>query len=198
VSEAGLLMIPVMLTSSLTSNTAGRYSQRTGFYKRPLMIGLPISIAALLPLALLANWLPPWGSAVLLMVVGWGIGPCFPCSTVAVQNAVERRDLGTVSGALAFARVLGAAIIVAAASALVLGLIAQALPDAGATTSLEDLARRELPAAARDAVAHAFGVTYGVLALGLVASFAVFATVEDRRLREQVGPSGAPTADRSS
>jgi len=198
VSEAGLLMIPVMLTSSFTANTAGRYSQRTGFYKRPLLIGLPVAAAALLPVALLADWLPPWGTAAFMLAVGWGVGPAFPCSTVAVQNAVERRDLGTVSGALAFARALGAAIIVAAASALVLGLIARALPDAGATTSLEDLARRELPAAARDSVAQAFGVTFGALAVGLLASFAMFARVEDRRLREQVGPNRTSGHDRPS
>ncbi len=197
VSEAGLLMIPFMLSSCVTANSAGRYSQRTGFYKRPLMIGLPVSVASFGVLAMFAQQLPPWGASAILMFAGWGVGACFPCSTVAVQNAVERRDLGTVSGALAFSRALGGAIIIAAASALVLGLIARALPEVGAASSLEDLARRELPDAARVAVAQGFGVTFGAIALALLASFAMFARVEDRRLREQTGPSPAPASDRA-
>jgi EmrB/QacA subfamily drug resistance transporter len=197
VTEAGLLMIPLMLSSSVTANAAGRYSQRTGFYKRPLVLGLPVAAAATLLLAALADRLAPWAASALLMVAGLGIGPAFPCSTVAVQNAVERRDLGTVSGALAFARALGASIIIAAASALVLGLAASALPDAGPTTSLEDLARRELPAAARAALTDAFAVTFGALAVGLLASFAVFARVEDRRLRERPEAAPTPASDRT-
>ena len=36
VSEAGLLMIPLMLSSTpLTANIAGRYTRRHGRYKRP-------------------------------------------------------------------------------------------------------------------------------------------------------------------
>jgi MFS family permease len=190
-------MIPLMLSSSVTSNTAGRYSQRTGYYKRPLVVGLPLAVAAMLPVALLAQWLHPWATAALLMVVGLGIGPAFPCSTVAVQNAVERGDLGTVSGALAFARVLGAAIIIAASSALVLGLAVRALPEIDATTSLEDLARQELPEAARASLAWAFGIAYGALAFGLFASFAVFARVEDRRLHDRPALASAPTRDRA-
>jgi EmrB/QacA subfamily drug resistance transporter len=197
VTAAGLLMIPVMLSSSLTSNTAGRYSQRTGFYKRPLLVGLPVAVAAMLPLALWADTLAPWASSALLMVVGLGVGPAFPCATVAVQNAVDRRDLGTVTGALAFARALGASIIIAGASALVLGLAVDALPDTGGTVSLEDLARQALPADARATVADAFGVAFGALALGLLASFVAFARVEDRRLRDQPELAREPRSDRA-
>ena len=45
VSEAGLLMIPIMLSSTLTANLAGRYTRRHGRYKRPPLFGLPLTVA---------------------------------------------------------------------------------------------------------------------------------------------------------
>ncbi len=185
--ETGLLMIPTMLSSTVTANMCGTYSQRTARYKLPILLGVPVAIAGLVLFALLAHRLSPWSASLLLMLVGMGIGPTFPGSTVAVQNAVERRDLGTVSGALAFSRSLGAAIIIAAASALVLGLVAGALPSTGQVSSLEDLTTAELPEAARAAVATAFSVTFGALAVGLAVALAFFACVEERPLRGRPG-----------
>jgi EmrB/QacA subfamily drug resistance transporter len=197
VGEAGLLMIPIMLLSTLTANMAGRYSQRTSLYKRPVLVGLPIAVVSAAVMALFADGLTPWAAAALLGGVGLGVGPTFPCSTVSVQNAVERHDLGTVSGALSFVRSLGAAILIAGASALVLGLAVDALPGAGLALTLEDLARHELTAAARATVARAFGITFGALAAGFVLSLAIFARVENRRLQDTPGVVRAPTSDRT-
>ena len=57
----------------------------------------------------------------------------------------QRRDLGAVSGAVAFARTLGGTLGIAAASALVLGLLAGALGHGGIVGDIEDLARQSLP-----------------------------------------------------
>ena len=195
VSKAGLLMIPLTLSSVITANMAGRYSQRSGRYKRPPLLGLPVAIVTLAIVALFANSLSPLGASLILMITGFGLGPIFPCSTVAAQNAVERRDLGAVSGAVAFSRALGGAIAIAAASALVLGLCASALPDLGHAASLEDLVRYELPPAARAVVAHAFGIMFGAVAAALAIGLAIFARVEDRMLRDRPAVVTAPASD---
>lgn len=186
-AETGLLMIPVMLASTVTANMTGTYSQRTARYKLPILLGMPVAIAGLLLFAFLATHLSSWTAALVLMLVGLGIGPSFPGSTVAVQNAVERRDLGAVSGALAFSRTMGAAIIIAAASSLVLGLVAGALPSTGPLASLEDLTTADVPPSARAAVATAFAITFAALAVGLTVALALFARVEDRPLRGRGG-----------
>jgi hypothetical protein len=129
------------------------------------------------------------------MIAGFGMGPIFPCSTVAAQNAVDRRDLGAVSGAIGFARALGGAILVAAASALVLGLIAGALPETGHLASLEDLARQILPDDARLAVARAFGIMFGAVAACFALGLALFARVEDRALHDRPAIVAAPSSD---
>jgi MFS family permease len=192
VSDAGLLMIPMMFSSTITANYTGRYSQRTGRYKRPVLVGLPLAVAGLAALAYFSASLTPLAASALLAVAALGIGPMFPCSTVAVQNAVERRDIGVVSGALAFTRSLGGALLIAAASGLALGLAARGLPEFGAVATIEDLAREALPPASRAVVAWAFGLTFAAAAVAVAISLIFFARVEERALRTYSMPVKAP------
>jgi len=179
--ETGLLMIPMMVSGTISAWRAGVYASRTGRYKGPPLLSLPLSIATLLVLGFTASLLTPIAASLLFMLVGLGIGPIFPMTMIAAQNAVERHDLGAVSGAVGFSRALGGAVATAAASALVLGLLARRL--SGHLESLEELVRRALSEAERLAVAETFGVlffaTAGTLALGLL----LFARVEVRELR---------------
>jgi len=188
--QVGLLMIPMMLATTLSAGLAGRWVSKTGRYKRPPLLGLPLAIGALLLLAALADSVNPGVAAALLALAGLGIGPIFPITMVAAQNAVQRRDLGAVSGSIGFARALGGAVMTAAASTLVLRLIALWLPGSDGLAGLEDLARRPLDAAGQEAVADSFGVLYlvvaGILGLGTL----VFARVEARVL---AGPEAART-----
>ena len=194
-SDAGLLMIPLMLGGVVTANIAGQSTRKTGRYKRPPLIGLPVAVAALAVVALFAHRLSPIAAAGLLMLAGLGVGPIFPCATVAAQNAATRTQLGAVSGVVAFSRALGGAISVAAASALVLGLAASALASAGQFTSLEELARTDLPPETRLAVARAFGFLFGAIAAALGIGLAVFLRVEDRPLGERAPIAATPSAE---
>jgi len=185
VARAGALMIPLMLSSTVSANFMGRYTRRRGRYKVPPLASLPATILALVLLAAFAGRLGPTGASAILLIAGLGFGPIFPACNVAAQNAVKRRDLGAVSGAVAFARVLGSAVGVAAGSALVLGLLAGRLVEAGHVTQLEDLARASLSPAARTVVAEVFGILFAAVAVVLVAGVAMFATVEDRELGDR-------------
>jgi hypothetical protein len=163
---------------------SGRYISHTGNYKLPPLLGLPLAVLCLAILGLLVDRATPLLAASLLLLVGLGIGPIFPIANVAAQNAVGRRDLGAVSGAISFARALGGAVATAAGSALVLGLVLHNLPVADQVGGLTDLMRRDLSAAERLDVAHAFSVFYfcvaGILAIGWV----VFARIELRPLHD--------------
>jgi EmrB/QacA subfamily drug resistance transporter len=192
VSDAGLLMIPMMFSSTITANLAGRYSQRSGRYKQPTLVGLPVAVAGLAVLAYFSTSLTPAAASALLAIMALGIGPMFPCSTVAVQNAVEQRDVGAVSGTLAFTRSLGGALLIAAASGLLLGFVARSLPELGAVANIEDLARVTLPPASRMAVARAFGFTFAAAAVTIALSLIFFARVEERALRTREQPAKAP------
>jgi EmrB/QacA subfamily drug resistance transporter len=195
-AEVGLLMIPMMLSTTLSAGFAGRWVSRSGRYKRPPLLGLPLAIAALLTLAALAGRADPALAAALLALVGLGIGPIFPITMVAAQNAVQRRDLGAVGGSIGFARALGGAVMTAAASTLILRLIALWLPGTAGLAGLEDLARHPLDGSGQAAVADAFAVLYLVVAVLLAIGTVCFARVEDRPLAGPEAPQ--PTVQPAS
>src|SRR5262249_38106686 len=57
----------------------------------------------------------------LLAIGGGGMGPMWPTTTIIIQNAVPRHQLGIATGTLSFFRQLGGAVIVAGLAAIVLG-----------------------------------------------------------------------------
>ena len=192
-SLAGILTIPLLVVGSASATCAGWHSKASGRYKMPTLLGMPVAIAALAALAYVADSTTPMIAAILLAVVGLGLGPTFPAQSVATLNAVALADVGAVSGALSFTRSLGAAIAIAAYSALVLGLASSALPGLGAG-GLEDLVRQALPPATRAAVAAAFGTTFAVMAAAFAVGLLVFMRTEDRVLRH--GTDSAPADEK--
>lgn len=192
--EVGRLIIPLMLSSTVGAALSGRYITRTGKYKMPPLLGMPLAIICLIILGFAA---PHIGKPVLLLLltlIGFGMGPIFPIANVAAQNAVQRRDLGAVSGSISFARALGGAIATAAASNLVLGLAARALAKDAGAGDLTDLMRVQLDAGGRAAFSHAYVIFFfavaGWLAIGLYAFF----RVQARALRSRADVEAAKAA----
>jgi EmrB/QacA subfamily drug resistance transporter len=117
-TEAGLLLVPMMLGTTAATMLSGREIARTGRYKRFPPIGLALMTAALLGLAAAAGS----GSRVLadvcLLVFGSGFGLVTQVLVVAVQNGVDRSRLGTATAATGFFRALGGAAGAAALGAV--------------------------------------------------------------------------------
>ena len=118
-ARAGLLIAPMMGGVIIASFAGGRLVSRTGRYKLLPVLGL---LAATVSYALLA-----WASyadigtlpiEAILVVMGLGIGLVMPTLTTAIQNAVERRELGGATAAAAFFRSLGGALGVALSGAV--------------------------------------------------------------------------------
>ncbi len=186
-SVSGIFLIPLAVSTNVTTTWAATSCRRTGHYKKQPLIGLAFSATACALLAFFAQGITPLWAAILLSIIGLGLGPIFPCTLVAAQNAVDQKELGAVSGVVTFSRALGSAVGIAASSSLVLSLIAGARPEMSAAESLEDLLRFDLGPEAQAAVLHAFGIVFWVLAAAFVAGLAVYATVEDRVLRGGAG-----------
>ncbi len=119
-SLAGLSLIPLMVVSNIGAAIAGRGLGYFHHYKRVPMVGLAVSLIALISLTV-----DPQQSLISVLIhlgaVGFGIGTVYPVATVAVQNAVPRHQLGIATGTLNFFRALFAAIIVAVLGAIILG-----------------------------------------------------------------------------
>src|SRR5215217_597557 len=133
-TQAGLLLAPAMLGITLSTTLSGRIIARTGRYKRFPVMGLALMTAALVLLAVLAGEPSQLATGVGLALFGLGFGMVTQVLVVAVQNHVERRELGVATAATGFFRALGGAV-----GAAVLGAVfaAQAGTRASATGAAE-------------------------------------------------------------
>jgi EmrB/QacA subfamily drug resistance transporter len=109
-SQAGLLMVPMMIGITLSTTVSGRAVERTGRYKRFPIAGLAVMTAALALLAALAGHPSRIATGIGLALFGLGFGMVGQILIVAVQNSVDRRDLGIATATTSFFRGLGGAV----------------------------------------------------------------------------------------
>jgi len=188
-SESGIALIPLMAATVLWSTITGQLMTFLVHYKRVPLVGIVVAIASLVVLAAFPASLPIWAVLTLLFTVGSGLGTVFPVSTVCMQNAVARPQMGVATGAANFFRALFSALIVAVLGAIVLGH----LGGGGAGSAVETLAR----AASADVLSAAFRYVFAVCALVLCLGLAFLIAMEERPLKGPAPPSEgavAPTA----
>jgi EmrB/QacA subfamily drug resistance transporter len=107
-TESGYQILPLLAGLIVSAISAGQIVSRTGRYKA-LILGALVALAA--GLFLLTNIRPDTPLPILwlwMVLAGLGVGPTFAVFTLAVQNAVPVRDLGTAtSGVTLFQQVGG-------------------------------------------------------------------------------------------
>ncbi len=106
-TQAGLLMVPMMIGITLSTTWAGRAIARTGRYRRLPIAGLGLMSAGLTLLALVVQAPSRATVALGLVVFGLGFGMVGQVLIVAVQNSVDRRQLGVAMATTSFFRALG-------------------------------------------------------------------------------------------
>jgi EmrB/QacA subfamily drug resistance transporter len=171
VSESGWAIIALQGAATITSIVGGRLLVRFTHYKRVPLVGLLLSMAALVPLALAPTGLSPAVALALIALVGLGLGATFPFTIVVVQNAVALHQLGVATGTMNFFRALGSTFLVAGFGAIVL---------AGAPVSRGMSAGAVL--AGTDA-AEAFRWVFAAGILCLAIALACILALEERPLR---------------
>jgi MFS family permease len=171
VSESAWAIIALQGAATITSIVGGRLLVRFTHYKRVPLVGLLLSMAALVPLALAPTGLSPGVALALIALVGLGLGAMFPFTIVVVQNAVALHQLGVATGTMNFFRALGSTFLVAGFGAIVL---------AGAPVSRGMSAGAVL--AGTDA-AEAFRWVFAAAILCLVIALACILALEERPLR---------------
>jgi len=128
-SRAGLMLAPMMGGVIFSAITGGRLVSAFGRYKIFPVVGLLVGSTSFLALAAAAFWgasVPVIETA--LVTLGCGLGLVMPNLTVAIQNSVERTDMGAATSVSAFIRSLGGALGVATAGTVVAMRLHQCLP----------------------------------------------------------------------
>jgi MFS family permease len=176
VSESAWSIIALQGAATLSSIVGGRLLVRFTHYKRVPLVGLLVSIAALVPLALTPSGFSPVAALGLIALAGCGLGPTFPFTIVVVQNAVAPHQLGIATGTMNFFRALGSTFIVTCFGAIVL---------AGAPSIRGVSVSAVL--AGTDA-AEAFGWVFAAAILCLVIALVCVLALEERPLRGSSQP----------
>ncbi|MGC5017072.1 MDR family MFS transporter [Micromonospora sp. DT47] len=214
-TRSGLLMLPMMAGIIVTSVLTGQAMSRIGRYKWFPVAGSVVLLAGMLLFTRLQVDTSLWVAFGYMVVIGVGLGLCMQSLILAVQNAVDVRDLGAGTSSATFFRSLGGSFGVAILGAVLSsrltaqladrlpGAIAQLPPDqraavaasGGANISINDPATiLALPGPVRAAIQGAFvdSLHMVFLTTGLIAVLAVLVTLAlpDDQLRG-AGPEGA-------
>jgi len=109
-TDAGLLLVPMMVGTTISTTLCGRSIARTGRYKHFPIIGLTVMAVSLALLAALVGQRSATATGLCLLVFGLGFGLVSQMLVVAVQNSVERTQLGIATATTTFFRALGGSV----------------------------------------------------------------------------------------
>jgi len=173
-TASGLQMLPQMGGMLLTSITAGQIISRTGRYKLFPVVGTAVMTVGLFLLSRMTPETSIAAASGIMLIVGLGLGMVMQVLVIAVQNAVDYRDLGVATSGATLFRLIGGSIGTAVLGAIFATRLgpellrrlpagSQDAPASGVAITTEMLAA--LSPAARDAYAHAFAASLSTLFL---------------------------------
>jgi EmrB/QacA subfamily drug resistance transporter len=109
-TQSGLAMLPLVVGIFSTSISGGQIMSRTGRYKWMPITGSLVVGGALFALSRLAVDTPYVLLAVIMFFFGAGLGFTMQVVVTAVQNSVDRRNMGAATASVAFFRTMGGAV----------------------------------------------------------------------------------------
>jgi EmrB/QacA subfamily drug resistance transporter len=106
-TSAGLKLIPLMLGIVSTSIISGKLISKHGHYKRYPIMGTGLMTVGILLMTRLEIDTPFWQIAIYAVMVGAGLGLSMQTIVIALQNAVDFKDMGVATSSNTFFRSLG-------------------------------------------------------------------------------------------
>ena len=112
-TEAGFLMLPMVLGLASSTTISGRITSKTGKYKIFIVLGPIMAAAAYFYLSqITADW-EIWQVSIGMVLMGLGIGQLMQTLTIASQNAVPASEVGVATSSATFFRQMGGTLGVA-------------------------------------------------------------------------------------
>lgn len=124
-TEAGLLMLPMVLGMMSASIISGQITSRTGKYKLFMIFGtgfMALSYAYLGQMTI--DW-QIWQISIGMVFLGLGLGQLMQTLTIASQNSVEARDIGVATSSSTFFRQMGGTVGVAVFLSILFATLAE-------------------------------------------------------------------------
>ena len=112
-TKAGLMLLPMIFALTISSTVVGMLVTKTGHYKNFFVWGLIMSTVGIYLLTFLGTETAYFVEAVIIVLIGLGLGTGMPIMNLIVQNEFEQRDLGVATASSQLFRGLGSTIGVA-------------------------------------------------------------------------------------
>jgi len=191
-TKSGLMIFPLVLGILIASITSGRLISKIGKYRQFPILGTALLIFSFSLFSTISSDTNRLLITAWMVLLGLGLGQLLPVLTLAVQNAVQRKDLGTATSSVTFFRNIGSAIGAAVFGAVLSNRLAyhitQSLPGAAgehAATSLDKSITNlsSLPPSIVNTVLTSFGDAFGdVFLIGI--PFALLAFLVALKLKD--------------
>lgn len=109
-TKSGLHMLPLVVGLLGASIISGRLTSKLGRYKIFPIIGTPVIAFGLYLFSHVAVDTSEWVLGTWMFILGTGIGSFMQIMTLAIQNAVDPRELGTATSSVTYFRSLGSSL----------------------------------------------------------------------------------------
>ena len=106
-TQAGLSTLPLVLGIMAGSVISGQTISRTGRYRIFPIIGTGLMVVGLFLFSLVGADTPLWKTALIMPIVGLGLGGNMQPIILAIQNAVSPREIGVATSSVTFFRQMG-------------------------------------------------------------------------------------------
>ncbi|MBV9800446.1 MAG: MFS transporter [Solirubrobacterales bacterium] len=128
-TQSGLLVLPLLLASAASTVASGWIMAATGRYKVFPLLGLVLMSVGLFLFATLGTNSSRAAAAMFMVVFGLGFGMVTQILMVAIQNAVDPREIGTATASANLFRALGGSVGTAAYGAIFVSGLRHWLPE---------------------------------------------------------------------
>ncbi len=153
-SHSGLLLLPMMIATLITSNIAGKVMTATGRYKTfPIIGGVCLTVGMGL-LSTMGTDTSRIATSASMAIVGAGTGLTMQMANTMAQNAVALRDIGSASAATNLFRNLGGSLGIAVFASLFTGAVSGGTAQSPGAAAHSGHATEHLTAAAHQAYVH--------------------------------------------
>lgn len=138
-TNSGLLLLPMMVGTTMTSIGVGQIVSRTGHYKTFPIVGTALSVVGLFLMATMDETTSRTEAGVYMFVLGFGMGMLFQTTQLIAQNSVEMKDVGSATAAIMFVRSMGGSIGISMLGAMYANRLGASLDESlGANNPLGD------------------------------------------------------------
>jgi DNA-binding MarR family transcriptional regulator len=172
-TASGLRLLPMVLGLLITSLLSGQLISRLGRYKVFPIVGTALMTVGLFLLSRMNEQTSLLVQSLYMLVLGLGLGLVFQVLVIAVQNAVEYRNLGAATSDATFFRSIGGSFGTAVFGAIFsnqlaahLSALASPLPPGVKLSAAQGVAAiRLLPPAVHSEVVHAYALSLSTVFL---------------------------------